>query len=167
MKIIKYIILIVVLAGIVFGIYKVATAPKITEGEIVSRNGLHWHGHLSIVINGKEEIIPANIGVNGVMGAGGDPMELHTHATDGIIHAEFMGLVSKDQLRIKNFFKIWGKDFSKDSILGYKAVNGHTITMTVNGVPNTDFENYAITNKGTYDGGAELGKIDDIKIIYQ
>ncbi len=128
---------------------------------------LHWHAHLAIVIDGKEEVIPADIGINGPMGAGGDPTALHTHDDKGVIHAEFEGLVTKDQLRIKNFFAVWGKDFSKDSILGHKAGDGHTITMTVNGVPNTDFENYAITGKGTYNAGSDLGMIDDIVITYK
>ncbi len=165
-KLITPLILLVVLALIGWGIYAIATAPKIPESNIVTDKGLHWHAHLSIIVDGKEAIIPANIGVMGQMGANGDPMELHTHDDSGIIHAEFAGTVTKDQLDLGNFFHTWGKDFSKDSILGNKAGNGHTITMTVNGVPNTDYEKYSITGKGTYDAGA-LGKIDDIKIVYQ
>ncbi len=166
MKFLRYIIIILVLTGAGFGIYKIITAPKLVEGEIAAKNGLHWHAHVSILIDGKEESIPADIGVTGDMGAGGDPMELHTHDTSGIVHAEFSGLVSKDQLRIGKLFQAWGKDFSKDSVLGHKAENGHTISMTVNGIQNTDFENYEITNVGTFDAGG-LGKVDEIVITYK
>lgn len=162
----KYIFPIVLILIVASFIYWVMSAPKIPESDVVTDKGLHWHAHLSININGKDIEIPTNIGVNGPMGAGGDPMELHTHDASGIVHAEFEGTVVKDQLAIKNFFKIWGKDFSKDSVLGNKADATHHITMTVNGVESTDFENYRITGQGTYDAGA-LGKIDDIKIIYK
>ncbi len=167
-KIISWVVGIIVLAGVAWGVYAIATSPKIAEGDIINRTGeLHWHAHLSIVVDGKPVEIPTDIGVNGPMGAGGDPMALHTHDTSGIIHAEFFGMVTKDQLRLKEFFKIWGKDFSKDSIMGHTATDGHTITMTVNGEPNTDFENYAITGQGTYDSGGDLGKVDDIVITYK
>jgi|SRR6185436_16154285 len=166
-KVVSTTITIVIIALIGWGVYAIATAPKVAESQVVNEKGmLHWHAHVKIIIDGKEETIPANIGVDGPMGATGDPMQLHTHTPDGIIHAEFYGLVTKDQVRIKEFFKIWGKDFSKDSILGHKAENGKTITMTVNGIPNTEFENYALTGKGDYDAG-NLGKIDDIVIEYK
>lgn len=162
----KYVVYVVLVLIVGWVVYWVMSAPKIEESNIVADKGLHWHAHLSINVNGKEIEIPANIGVNGVMGAGGDPMELHTHDKDGIVHAEFAGTVTKDQLALKNFFKVWGQDFSKESVLGNKTDATHHITMTVNGVENNDFENYEITGKGDYDAGA-LGKVDDIKIIYK
>jgi hypothetical protein len=164
-KIFKIIIWLIVLGFIAWGIYAVLKAPKIAEGDIVSRSGLHWHAHMTIKILGKEEVIPANIGVNGVMGAGGDPMQLHTHATDGIIHAEFSGLVTKDQMSIGNFFKVWGKDFSKDSILGHKAENGHTVKMYVDGKENTEYENFSFSETGSYKW--EGTQIPDILIVYE
>ena len=167
MKIPSYVWVIVVvlfLGGFIY--WGISSAPKIPEADIVTKQGLHWHIHLSIKINGQEIEIPSNIGVNGIMGANGEPMELHTHDASGIIHAEFAGLVTKEQLHLGNFFKVWGKDFSKDFILGNKIDATHNITMTVNGVPNTDFENYQINKEGAYDAG-DLGKIDDIQIIYQ
>ncbi len=160
MKIAKKIIVwAIVLGALGYGIYAIATSPKITEEEIVSNKGLHWHARLSIKINGEEIAIPTNIGVNGVTGIGGDPMELHTHAEDGIIHAEFTGLITKEQLTLKNFFEVWGKDFSKDSILGHKADDGHIIKMFVDGKENFEFENYSIN--GIDD------KIEEIQIVYE
>ncbi len=157
------IVVVIVLAGL--GIYKIATAPKIATPDVASKNGLHWHAHLAIEVNGVDVPVPANIGVNGPMGAGGDPMELHTHEPDGVVHAEFAGMVTYDMLDIGNFFKVWGKDFSQDSILGNTSASGGTITMYVNGVENTEYDAYSITGKGTYDAG-NLGMIDDIKIVY-
>ena len=137
------IIIIAIIGGVsVLGWY-IFTSPSIPTENIITRNGLHWHSKLSIYINGEQILIPTNIGVNGPMGAGGDPMELHTHTPDGVIHAEFTGIVTKEHLKLKNFFKIWKKDFSRDSILGNKAENGKQIIFSVNGQPNDLFEEYS------------------------
>jgi hypothetical protein len=159
------IIWLIILAGAGYFAYLVITAPKIPENELIARSGLHWHAHLVIKIKGENIEIPADIGVNGTMGAGGDPMRLHTHATDGIIHAEFAGLVRKEQLKLGHFFEIWGKDFSKDSILGHKTGEGGTVKMYVDGVENSEFENYFIEENGDYEYGAE--KIREILITYE
>ncbi len=165
-KIKKVFIWAFVLVIVAYAVFLIAAAPKIPQSDIVSQNGLHWHAHVAIKINGENISIPAGIGTTGPTGSNGEPTELHTHETDGIIHAEFAGVVTKEQLELKHFFEVWGKDFSKDSILGNKAGNGHTITMFVNGKPNTDFENYSITGLGTFDSHGD-GNIDDIEIIYQ
>jgi len=51
-----------------------------------SHNGLalHFHDHLSIFINGKKVTVPALIGINDDSYL----TEIHTHATDGIVHVE-------------------------------------------------------------------------------
>lgn len=168
MKILKTILWWVLAASLVgYGVFVIATAPKIPEENLISKDGLHVHTHLSIKIKGVSYKVPTNIGVNGVMGAGGDPMELHTHGTDGIIHAEFAGFVTKDQLKIGNFFKVWEKDFSKDSILGNKTGPDGKVRMFVNGVENFDFENYEMTGKGTYKVGAGDEGLDEILITFE
>ena len=136
------------------------------NSNIVSQNGVYLRAHLSVKINGKEIKIPAGIGFLGELDEDGMPKVLHTHSSKGIIRAEMKGVVSKDQLRLGEFFRAWGKDFSKDSILGNKVGEMHKIKMFVNGVENFDYENYIITGKGTYDGG-EDGMIDDIQIVYE
>lgn len=161
----KIIIWVVILSAIAFGAYKIINAPQVPEEEIASRNGLHWHSHISIFIKGEQVMIPADIGISGPMGAGGDPMELHTHGVDGIVHAEFAGLVKRDQLKIGKFFEIWGKDFSKDGILGNRTGEGGAVRMFVNGEENFDYENYEITGKGPYKYGSE--SIDDIVIKFE
>lgn len=158
----KWIIGLVVLVGLGFFVYKVATSPKIVEGDVITRNGLHWHAHLAIKIDGQEITIPADVGVK-TMGV--DPENIHTHAADNILHLERTGLVTREETRLKHFFATWGEDFSKDSILGCGTANGKTITMTVDGEPRPDFENYEIREKGRYAMGAE--SIDDLEIICQ
>lgn len=143
---IGWIAVVLIITGI---IYLAASAPKIPSGEYVAMDGLHAHAHLSIVINGAPVTLPPGLGLS--------PVEnpIHVHENDDIIHMEFAGKVKKDDLRLKNFFNVWGKDFSQYSILGNKAGNGHTIVMKVNGATSTEYENYVMHDK------------DSIEITYQ
>src|SRR3989344_4183806 len=99
----------------------------ITEGEIVSRNGLHWHATLAIYEKGIQQDIPADIGI------GVAHMPIHTHDQSGTVHMEFAGLVRKEDLTLEQFFKNWGKDL--------KGLGGK-MTMTVNGNDNAELGSY-------------------------
>lgn len=127
---------------IIFGLLAVgivvwiATLPRISDGEFLSTNGIHYHPHLTITIKGENVPIPAGIGLGAV------EQSIHTHDTDGIIHLEFSGSVKKEDTKLGKFFEIWGKDFSKDSIMGHKTGEGGTVKMKVNGIENMEFENY-------------------------
>lgn len=131
-----------------------ATRPEPPEGEIVSRGGVHWHPELAIYIKGQKQVVPANIGI-GMQYAGYprfDPMmkmtDMHTHDESGTLHWEVMkGPVTKDDVRIGSFFRVWGKTFSKDCI--FDSCNGPdgTVKMFVNGKENAEFENYLVNDK--------------------
>ena len=140
---------------VVFGLIAVGfvvwivTLPRVSDGELLSKNGIHYHPHLSVTIKGENVPIPQGLG----LGAVHNP--IHTHDPDGIIHLEFEGVVRKDDTKLGRFFEIWDKDFSKDSIMGNKTGEGGTVKMKVNGAENTEFENYLMK-----DG-------DKIEIIYE
>lgn len=127
---------ILILATGVFFLTKQETKPNVPEDQIVSKNGLHWHPKLSIVVKGQQQEISKDIGIGAVH------QELHTHDTSGTIHMEMKGLITKDETRLKNFFQIWGKIFSKECI--FDSCNGGegTVKMFVNGRENGEFENY-------------------------
>lgn len=97
------------------------------DSNTITTGGLHWHPQLEIYIDEEKQEIPQNIGLVGVH------KPVHTHDDLPIIHLEFSGRVTKDDVRLVNFFKIWGKDFMSF---------GSLVTMTVNGVENIDLENY-------------------------
>ena len=118
----------VIIAATIGFIWFVQNRPTVSA-EVISRSGLHWHATLSI-IDGKKQVIPANIG----LGVVENP--IHTHDTDGIIHLEFNGLVTSEELKLGRFFEVWRKDFSK----------GKTVKMLVNGEENNEFENYMMKN---------------------
>lgn len=93
---------------------------------------LHIHQQLSIIIDGKEEVIPASIGVTG------DFMRpVHTHDETGELHAE--GPCQRDFV-FGDFFKVWGKQFNSNCIFDHCTDKG-TLTMRVDGVLSQEFEN--------------------------
>jgi hypothetical protein len=140
---------------IVFGLLAVGfvvwitTLPRVADGELLSKNGIHYHPHLTITIKGENIPIPKDIGI----GAVHNP--IHTHDPDGIVHLEFEGVVKKEDTNLGKFFEVWDKDFSKDSIMGNKTGEGGTVKMKVNGAENAEFENYLMK-----DG-------DKIEVIYE
>ncbi len=124
------------------------------SGDMISSKGIHWHPELKIIIRGEAITIPANIGI-GMQYAGRplyDPMmsmtNMHTHDDSGTLHWEVMqGPVKKDDVRLANFFAIWGKKFDGNCI--FESCNGSegTVKMLVNGKENTEFENYLVNDK--------------------
>lgn len=114
---------------------------KTDPAEIVTKNGLHSHPKIQIVVNDEQVPIPGNIGVGPqyagtpTYDAGMKMTAMHTHETDGTIHLEFPGLVTKDDLKLKNFFLIWGKELTSFGILK---------TVTVNGDEIIEIENYVM-----------------------
>ncbi|OGH20767.1 MAG: hypothetical protein A3D74_05585 [Candidatus Levybacteria bacterium RIFCSPHIGHO2_02_FULL_37_13] len=128
----------VILVGGVFFLSK-SENLSVPESEIVERNGFHWHPKLTITIKGRKQEIPANLGIGAVH------QEIHTHdqdAKDGVIHMEMKGVVTKDETKLKNFFRIWGKEFSSTQIFDETNGPDGKMKMLVNGKANTDFENY-------------------------
>lgn len=133
----------VVLAGIGWFGWKVATAPTIPAEEVVSDQGIHWHAKLDIRVKGELVPIPAGIGLEGVA-PGAHPHNMHTHESDHVIHIEKTGLVVRDDLRLKHFFDVWDKQFNNQCI--FEQCNGAdgTVKFMVNGQSNSEFENYRL-----------------------
>jgi len=99
----------------------------------------HIHPHLQIVVNGKNEIIPANVGITV------DCMRpIHTHDTSGEIHVE-----SPEEIdfTLGDFFAVWQEPFSSGQILDYRVNSGHEILMTVDGRPSGEFENLVLRDQ--------------------
>ena len=129
---------IIMIIGISFLLTNNSSSP-ITEEQIVSRNGLHWHPKLAVYIKGEKQEFSDSIGLGAVH------QKMHTHAEDykdGVVHMEIEGLVTKDQTRLGNFFRIWGKEFNSTQLFDNKNSSEGTVKMAVNGKENKDFENY-------------------------
>ena len=145
-KVMLWIIVLGILALIVWAI---ARAPKTPQQEMISRNGIHWHPELSIVISGEEQEITVGIG----LGAVHNP--IHIHDPDGVIHLEFSGIVRENDIRLSQFFRIWKKQFNSECIFDFCNGPDGTVKMFINGEENTLFENYIMQDE------------DKIEILYE
>lgn len=113
---------------------------RIEDNKLLSRNGVHWHAQLSIVIKGEQSEIPGNIG----LGVTHNPM--HTHDADGEIHMEFSSAVRESNVRLKEFFKVWKKEFSGTCIFEFCNGTEGTVKMFVNDNESAAFENYQMSD---------------------
>ncbi len=121
---------------------------------------IHWHALLQIEISGEMQTIPANIGIaNGniidtnLTGENASP--IHTHDTSGVLHIENICPEQKPETtKLGYFFTVWGEQFNKTCILNNCNNGGKTVQLNVNGISNSEFEQYKIK-----DG-------DEIEIIF-
>lgn len=141
----------IIVAGAAAGVWRLGSRsePSAPQPKIISTNGIHWHSHLSIKIKGETQEIPSGIGL------GITERPIHTHEADGVIHLEFPGRVTEDDVRLGKFFEIWGKTFNSNCIFDKCSGPEGQLQMLVNGQPNFDFDNYVMR-----DG-------DKIEIIYE
>ena len=119
-------------------IWYIGTRPPVPEGDIVSKNGLHWHPELTIFVKGVKLEIPENIGLPAGMNSIHQPIHTHDDSDKGIVHMEFEGRVLKQNTTLGQFFKNWGKDIRSF---------GANMKMTVSGQENTEYENYIMQDK--------------------
>lgn len=96
----------------------------------------HIHPHLTIIIDGKEWVIPADIGITPDC-----QRAIHTHDTSGTIHIE--SPVVRDFV-LGDFFAVWGETFSQNQILDHKADATHAVTMTVDGQLSAEYGNLVL-----------------------
>ena len=119
-------------AALALVIWYLVTLPPASELDVLSmcvqhgRVGMHIHPEISIFMKGKEELIPANIGISPSC-----MRPIHTHDEIGTIHLEFPVY---REVKLGDFFRVWGKPFNQNW-------EGN-IKMKVNGKENSDFENY-------------------------
>lgn len=106
----------------------------ISEGSLA----MHIHVHLSITINGQPVGIPANVGVDATC-----TRPVHTHDDSGEIHIESPVVYP---FVLGDFFMVWGQPFDNTQMMTYKVDSAHNLVMTVNGVPNNQFQNYVLQN---------------------
>ncbi len=144
----------VVIIGIYFMLKSLSDATPSTPEDLLeyimkahANIALHIHPSLEIEILGKKDAIPANIGIE----AEGMHV-IHTHDSTGTLHVESP---YPHQFLLKDFFAIWNRTFSQQCIFEYCIDDNHEIAFTVNGVPNSEYENLP------------LRELDKIKIVYK
>jgi len=127
------------------------------ESRRVFTHGINDHIHpwLEIFVNGQEVLIPTDIGLTNNDGE----FSPHTHDTTGKLHVG-EGLPAgidrtERYVTLKDFFDVWrttnvgdptrnnpNATFDSTHLMGNAADATHSVFMTVNGVPNAEFESY-------------------------
>jgi hypothetical protein len=74
---------------------------------------LHVHSHLTIFVNGKQQVIPAGIGIPGFPN-GSCLYWMHSHYPDGIIHVESPN--QTDAYTLGQWFDEWGVPLSSTQV---------------------------------------------------
>jgi len=97
---------------------------------------MHIHPHLTIFIDGQQQVIPAGIGI----GPLGD-QPIHTHDASGKLHVE--STVVYD-FTLQNFFAIWGQPFDSQHLLSFHTNAAHPVAMTVNGFATTTYGDWIL-----------------------
>lgn len=128
-----------------------APPHNLKPGEILNNNPMHIHPRLTIIADGNQRTIPGNIGIQGGIyadhsldqwldtreGEEGTLAPIHTHDSSGIIHVE--ARVTRG-FTLGEFFSIWGQPCSSDRVLDYVADAHHTLTLTVDGRANSEWQ---------------------------
>lgn len=136
-------ITILIILGISIFLSKGEKTSEVPSDQIVAKNGLHWHPKLTVSIKGEKQELTDGIGLGTVH------QKMHTHTEDykeGVVHMEMPGVVTKNDTKLGNFFRIWGKKFSSSQIFEFKNSSESAVKMLVNGKTNKDFENYEMKN---------------------
>jgi len=94
--------------------------------------------HLRIIINGTEIRIPARIGMTESC-----VRPVHTRDSSGTIYVESPVTYP---YTLRDFFAVWNQRFSSNELFFLRADAAHKITMTINGSPNSDYENHVLSN---------------------
>ena len=108
------------------------------DSPLIAARGLHWHPTLTVIINGEQVPIPANVG----LGIVHNP--IHTHDDDGVVHLEFTGPVRESSITLGKFFEVWSRTFNSECIFEFCNGSEGTMTMMVNGVENNEFQHHSM-----------------------
>jgi hypothetical protein len=135
-------------------IYHVLTAPGPSASNGVYGNGItcdtvghdneqHYHANVQIYINGKNEAVPANVGITTNSVGTACLYWLHTHDTTGVVHIEAPN--GAGPFKLGDFFAVWNKTptdtipagspaLTKTSFFGLPIDATHPLTVYVDGV---------------------------------
>lgn len=145
-----FVLILVAIVGVVGGVYlssgPTAPPPPLPLNEMCVQHtgiGVHYHVYLHIVILGLEYSTPANMSNLGIE----DPTcyrPVHTHTDLPLLHIE---LPQPRDVRLGDFFEIWGQPFSRSQIMSYYTDATHTIDFTVGGVPNSSYQDLLLADR--------------------
>lgn len=112
----------------------------------------HSHPNVTITINGANVPLANNTYDQSCQ------QPLHTHDATGVIHVE---TDDNRNYTLNDWFLLWGHSannlyytyFNSSQIFSYKVTSGHHLTMTVDGLNDTSFQNHIFPRNASPNGG--------------
>ena len=95
---------------------------------------VHYHAHLSILIDGNETVLPGGIGIDNTDQC---LYWIHTHQADGVVHIEAPKGSGSRKFTLGNFFDVWKKPLDSTHIGDTTVGSGQKLEMFVDGKPYT------------------------------
>jgi hypothetical protein len=92
---------------------------------------MHEHANLQIFIHGKQQPVPADIGISD----SGAIQSLHTHSDPGVVHVESS---ESREFTLGEFFGVWGVRFTPSCLGGYCNDDTNHLQVFVDGEEVTD-----------------------------
>jgi hypothetical protein len=125
--------------------------PQYLSGCVNVSYFYHSHPNLTVIINGVGISLPVTYNP-------GCPQPIHTHDSTGVLHLE---PGDNRDYHLSDWFLLWGYNngnnnftiFNQNQIFTNKVDATHHITMTVNGTPDTTFENHTFPRNAAPTGG--------------
>lgn len=95
---------------------------------------VHYHSHLSIIVNGNETVLPAGVGIDQSTQC---LYWLHVHAADGVIHIEAPKASAARKFTLGDVFDIWGRPLTSSQVGATVLTKDQKLIMLVDGKPYT------------------------------
>jgi len=95
---------------------------------------VHYHAHLSIIVDGNETVLPAGTGIDQTTQC---LYWMHVHAADGVVHIEAPKEAAARKFTLGNIFDIWKKHLTKTQVGDTVLASNQKLVMFVDGKPYT------------------------------
>jgi hypothetical protein len=132
------ILLVGAIVAIIYATTHTTTGPDPTINGIPCQSNeqlaVHYHAHLSIIVNGNETTLPAGVGIDQATQC---LYWLHVHATDGVIHIEAPKASAARKFTLGDVFDVWGKPLSSTQVGATVLTKDQKLVMFVDGKPYT------------------------------
>jgi hypothetical protein len=104
-------------------------APRLVALHLPAQSdiGFHIHARLRVFVDGRAEVVPANLGIDP---EGRFLAPIHTHDTSGIVHLE---AARPYPFTLGQLFAIWGVKFAGDDIGAYRDAGPNRLRVYVDG----------------------------------
>lgn len=95
---------------------------------------VHYHAHLSIIVDGNETVLPAGVGIDQ---SNQCLYWMHVHAADGVIHIEAPKDSATRKFTLGDIFDVWKKPLSTTQVGDTVLTKDQKLVIFVGGKPYT------------------------------